>query len=157
MGRILLDLWPEGFDRDFNIDAEVHPTRTDMDVQMVVGEQFGALDLDEDSDSGYDQSDPEDDASDANKPAGITIDSFTDGDGGSGGSGSVQIAPVSKEPVIERGPPTLPSPPSGTTISNTIRIQIPRKAAFKPVDISTRRITPTRDSDEGGRNTMNIK
>ena len=109
-----------GFDRDFDIVAEVHPTRNDMDVQVAVGGQFSALDLDEDSDSGYDQSDSEDGASDANKPAGITIDLFTDGD--SGGSRSVQIAPVSKETVIERGPTTLPSPPSGTTISNAIRI-----------------------------------
>ena len=136
LGRIPSDLWPKGFDRDFDIDVEVHPTRNDMDVQVALGGQFGALGLDEDSDSGNDQSDFEDDTSDTNKPAGITIDSFTDADGGSGGSGSVQIAPVSKEPVIERGPPILPSPPSGTSISNAIGIKIPREAASKPRSLS---------------------
>ena len=56
LGRIPSDLWPEGFDRDFDIDAEVHPTGNNMDVQVALGGQFGALDLDEDNDARYDHS-----------------------------------------------------------------------------------------------------
>ena len=157
LGRIPSYLWLEGFDRDIDIDADVHPTRNDMDMQVEGGGQFDALDLDEDSDSGYDQSDSEGDTSDTNEPAGIAIDSSTDSDGESGGNGSVQIAPASKEPVIERGPPILRSPPSGTSISNAIGIKILGEAASGPVDMSTCCITPTRDSDESRKSTMTIK
>ena len=54
LGRIPSDLWPEGFDRGFDVDAEVHPTTDNMDVQVTLGGQFGALDLDEDNDEDND-------------------------------------------------------------------------------------------------------
>jgi hypothetical protein len=98
LGRIPSDLQPEGFGRGFDIDAEVRLPENAIDEQVELGGQFGALDLDEDKDSGHDS---EDDASDAKELAGIAIASFAEERKGSGGE-SVQIAPVSKWPVITR-------------------------------------------------------
>jgi hypothetical protein len=77
----------------------------DIDVQLALGEQFGELDLDDDSDSGTTDSDWEDDASDDGNLDGMVVDSSTGGDegggeGGASGSGGGQIASSSKEPVI---------------------------------------------------------
>ena len=120
LGRTPSELQPdgwEGFGSDIDLDAEVaagldtelYPETNDMDEQLALGEQFSALDLDDDNDSGHGQSDSEeDDASDDEEDHdGMAVDSFTGGDeGGSGsggvasGSGGVQVASTSKEPAI---------------------------------------------------------
>ena len=51
---------------------------------MEFGGHFRALDLGEEIDSGYGQSDSEDSASDTKEPTGISIGSSADGDEGAG-------------------------------------------------------------------------
>jgi len=134
LGRTPSDLQPEGFGRDFDIDAEAHPPGNGNDEQVELGGQFRALDLDEDKDSGYDQSDSEGDVPGAMEPTGLAIDSFTHGDEGGSGSGIIQTAPGSKEPVIERSLRILSSPPSDTSFNASKNL---REAASKPVDLLT--------------------
>jgi len=148
LGRIPSDLQPEGFDGGFDIDAEAHLPGNDNDEQVELGGRFRALDLDEDKDPGNDQPDSEDDTPGAMEPTAIAIDSFTDGDEGGSGSGSIRIAPGSKEPVIERSLRILPSPSSDTSPNVSKNL---REAASKPVDISTWGISSACDSGDGGR------
>ena len=132
LGRTPSELLPEGlegFDSDIDLDAEVaagldpalYPETDDIDEQLALGEQFSALDLEDDNDSGHGQSDSEDDVSEDEEedPDGMVIDSVPGDDGGdsggvAGGSGVVasgsggmasgsgggQIASSSKEPAI---------------------------------------------------------
>jgi len=148
LGRIPSDLQPEGFGGGFDIDAEAHLPGNDNDEQVELGGQVHALDFGEDKDPGNDQSDSEDDIPGAMEPIGIAIDSFTDGDEGGSGSGSIQIAPGSREPVIERSLRILPSPSSDTSPNVSKNL---REAASKPVDISTWGISSACDSGDEGR------
>jgi ankyrin repeat protein len=113
LGRTPSGLQPEGSESDTDFDAEVAAgldtevgqEEDDIDVQLALGEQFGELDLDDDSDSGTTDSDWEDDASDDGNLGGMVVDSLTGGDegggeGGASGSGGGQIASSSKEPAI---------------------------------------------------------
>ena len=50
LGRIPLDLRPEGFDRGFDIDAEIYPPEHGIDEQVVLGGESSALDVNEGSD-----------------------------------------------------------------------------------------------------------
>ena len=132
LGRTPSELLPEGlegFDSDLDLDAEVaagldtalYPETDDIDEQLALGEQFSALDLEDDNDSGHGQSDSEDDVSEDEEedPDGMVIDSVPGDDGGesggvAGGSGVVasgsggmasgsgggHIASSSKEPAI---------------------------------------------------------
>jgi len=104
LGRIPSDLQPEGLGRVPHIGAEAHPPGNDNDEQVELGGRFRALDLGEDKASEFDQSNSEDDMD-----TGIEMDSFIDEDEGGNGSGSIQIAPGSKEPVIKRSFQMLPS------------------------------------------------
>jgi hypothetical protein len=149
LGRIPSDLRLEGFGRGFNIDAEMYPVGNDIEEQAVLGGQFSApdLDLDEDKVSGHSESDFEDDASDAKDPASIVVGSFADGYRDESGGGSGQIAPTSKAPETKRGRHIMPSPPSGTSISN-ISWNF-WEAAPKPVGILRRGTSPTHNIDNG--------
>jgi len=147
LGRIPSDLQPEGFGRGSDIDAEAHPPGHDYDEEVKFGGRPRALDFDKDEDSGYDQSDSDDGASDANEPTGIAIDPFADGDEGGSGSGNVQIAPGSNEPVIGRGLRIPPSPPSDTSFNVSRNL---RDVTSKPVDILTWGVTSACDSGDGG-------
>jgi len=145
LGRIPSDLQPEGFGRGSDIDAEAHPPGHDYDEEMEFGGRSRALDKDEDS--GYDQSDSEDGASDAKEPTGTAIDPFADGDEGGSGSGNVQIAPGSNEPVIGRGLRIPPSPPLDTSFNVSRNLC---DATSKPVDTLTWGISSACDSGNGG-------
>ena len=97
LGRTPSELQPEGlegFDLDIDpnaelaVDADVHPEADDIDEQLTLGEQFSALDLEDDNDPGHGQSDSEDDASeDEEDPDSMAFDSLPGG-GVAGGSGS---------------------------------------------------------------------
>ena len=133
LGRTPSELQPEGvegFDSDIDLDAElaaaldadVYPETDDIDEQLALGEQFSALDLEDDNDSGHGQSDSEDDASEEEEenPDNMAVDSIpgnNEGDGGgvasgsggvarggqigvASGSGGGRIASGSKEPAI---------------------------------------------------------
>jgi ankyrin repeat protein len=115
LSRIPSSLQPEGFESDIDFDAEVaagldtdvlqDQEEDDIDVQLALGEQFGELDLDDDSDSGTTDSDWEDDASDDGDPDTMVVDSLASGvegggEGGASGSGGGQLASSSKEPAI---------------------------------------------------------
>ena len=152
LGRIPSDLQPEGFGRGPDIDTEAHLPGNDNDEEVELKGHFRALDLDEDKDSGNDQFASEDGVSDAKEPTGISIDSFADGDEGGNGSGNVQIAPGSKEPVIGRGLQILPSPPSDTSFNVSKNL---RDAVSEPVDISTWGASSACDSGDG--NNMTLK
>jgi len=155
LGRIPSDLQPEGFGRGPDIDAEAHLPGNDNHEVVEFGGHFRAIDLDEDRHSGYDQLASEDGVSDAKEPIGISIDLFADGDEGGSGSGNVQIAPESKEPVIGRGLQILPSPPFDTSFNVSKNLC---DAAPEPVDISTWGFSSVCDSgDGGGRNNMTLK
>ena len=133
LGRTPSELQPEGlegFDSDIDLDAELaaaidadaYPEADDFDEQLALGEQFSALDLEDDNDSGHGQSDSEDDASEEEEenPDNMAVDSIpgnNEGDGGgvasgsggvarsgqigvASGSGGGRIASGSKEPAI---------------------------------------------------------
>ena len=135
LGRTPSELQPEGlegFDSDIDLDAELaaaidadaYAEVDDIDEQLALGEQFSALDLEDDNDSGHGQSDSDDEASeeDEENPDSMAVDSFPGGDEGDGGgmasgsgviaggsSGGVasgsggggQIASGSKQPAIQ--------------------------------------------------------
>ena len=85
---------PEEFDPAIDLDTEVavglssgvYPPGNGIDEQLALGEQFSALDLDSDKDSGHGQSDFDDYASDDNEdPDNPDINAFGGGEGDSGG------------------------------------------------------------------------
>ena len=105
LGRTPSELQPEGFDSDIDLDAELayaidtnaYAETDDIDEQLALGEQFSALDLEDDNDSGHGQSDSDDEASEDEEenPDSMAIDSHPGGDEGDGGgvaSGSGVIA-----------------------------------------------------------------
>jgi len=98
LGRIPSDLQPEVFGGGLDTNAQVNSPGNDIDEQVELGGQFGALDLDEDKDSEHD---PEGGTSDAKEPADIEIDSFAEGARESG-SEAIQIAPGSTWIAIKR-------------------------------------------------------
>ena len=138
LGRIPSDLQPEGFDLAIGLEAEgavgLGPQENDVDEQVALGEQFNALDLDDDNDSGHGQSDFDDYVSDGS----TAVNSFG-GDkgrnaGSGGGNGRDQITSWSKESAINimnqlllernrrrkknRGPRMLPDTPYDPAISS---------------------------------------
>ena len=70
IGRIPLDLQPEGVGRGLDIDVEMDAPGNEIDKQVASGGRFSALALDEDNDSGRGQSDSKVYASDTKQPAG---------------------------------------------------------------------------------------
>ena len=118
LGRIPSDLQPEEFDGGCESDVEMHPSENDIDEQV----GLSALALHEYNTSEHGQSESEDDAPDAKKPASIAVDSFVDGDEGAGGSGRYRMPPGFTESVIERFPRILPSPPSNISNNNVSEI-----------------------------------
>jgi hypothetical protein len=176
LGRTPSELLPEGlegFDSDIDLDAEVaagigaeeYPETDDIDEQLALGEQFSALDLEDDNDSGHGQSDSEDDASeDEEDPDGMAVDSVPGGDeGGSGGvasgSGGGHAASSSKEPAINimnqllleknkrrkkknRGARMLPDTPYDPVISTVTKKLREAEAEPEALDFLTSGIFP---------------
>jgi hypothetical protein len=175
IGRTPSELLPEGLESDLDLDAEValgldaevYPEEEgdDIDEQLALGEQFSALDLDDDNDSGHGQSDSEDDASDAEDADDMAVDALVAGEGagasGSGGGGG-PVASSSKEPAINimnqllleknkrkkkknRGPRMLPDTPYDAAISSVSKKLREAEAEPEAVDFLMSGIFPGGD------------
>jgi len=177
LGRTPSDLQPEGFSSTIDLDAEVAagldtemwPAENDIDEQMALGEQFNNLDSNDDTESGYSQSDFGDDASDQGDPENMAAESFTGGEeggeggeggggGGPSGSGGGQVASGSKEPAImvmnqllldrnrrrkkHSGPQILPDTPYDASISSVSSKLREAEAEPDAIDFLMRGIFP---------------
>jgi len=99
LGRTPSEPQPERleFDSGIDVDAEVAaglgvcPEADDIDEQPELGEQFSALDLDDDNDSGRGQSDSKDGASEDEGPDDMVIDSFINGNARGSGGVAVEV------------------------------------------------------------------
>ena len=111
----------------------------DIDEQLALGEQFAALDLDDDRDSEYSQSDYSDSIHDNNDPESMDTGSFIGGDGegdecGASGCGGGQIASSSgiyimnllllernRQKKRNRAPQMLPDTPFDANVPRRLR------------------------------------
>jgi len=161
LGRTPSDLQPEGFDPDMDATAEVdgvRPLGNDIGEQLALGEQLSALELHDDNDLGSVRLDSEDGAHDDEHPGNMPVNLVVGGDWESSGGGNGQVAPGSKEQVInvmnrlsdtdkqERknvGLRTLPNTPDDDAVSNVSRRLCQATSKPETVDLLTSTIFPS--------------